>query len=60
MVLLETGSRIHAIKHEGVDLAQPEFDKLVKTAAGIMASKHVCASLGIKSEEEHFRFGFAV
>jgi hypothetical protein len=57
--LLERGFRIQAIKHEGVDLPRPEFDKLIKTAAGMLASKHVCASLGIKPEEERFRFGFA-
>lgn len=57
--LLERSLRIRAIKHEGLDLPKPEFDKLIKTAAGMLASKHVCASLGIKPEEEHFRFGFA-
>jgi hypothetical protein len=57
--LLERGLRIHAIKHEGVDLPRPESDKLIKTAAGILAGKRVCASLGIKPEEQHFRFGFA-
>jgi hypothetical protein len=31
---------------------------MVKTAAGMLASKHICASLGIKAEEEKFRFGF--
>jgi len=24
----------------------------------MLASKHICASLGIKAEEEKFRFGF--
>lgn len=56
--LLERGFAIHAIKHEGVDLPKPEFERIVKTAAGMLASKHVCASLGIKPEEERFRFGF--
>jgi hypothetical protein len=57
--LLERGFRIHAIKHEGVDLPKPEFDKMIKTAAGVLASRHICASLSIKPEEEHYRFGFA-
>ena len=56
--LLERGFAIRAIKHEGLDLPKPEFDRVVKTAAGMLASKHLCASLGIKSEEERFRFGF--
>jgi hypothetical protein len=56
--LLERGFAIRAIKHEGVDLPKPEFDRFVKTAAGMLASKHICASLGIKADEEKFRFGF--
>jgi hypothetical protein len=57
--LLEGGYKINAIKHEGVDLPRPEFDKIVKTAAGMLASKSICAALGIKPEEERYRFGFA-
>ena len=56
--LLERGYAIRAIKHEGLDLPKPEFDRVVKTAAGMLASKHICASLGIKAEEEKYRFGF--
>jgi hypothetical protein len=56
--LLERGIALRAIKHEGVDLPKPEFDHVVKTAAGMLASKHICTSLGIKAEEEKFRFGF--
>ncbi|MBI5802864.1 MAG: hypothetical protein HZA92_19350 [Verrucomicrobia bacterium] len=56
--LLERGSGIHAIKHEGLELPRPDFDRIVKTAAAMLAAKHVCASLGIKPEEEKFRFGF--
>jgi hypothetical protein len=37
---------------------RPEFDRVVKTAAGMLASKRICASLGIKADEEKFRFGF--
>ncbi len=57
--LLERGLAIRGIKHEGLELAPHEFDRIVKTAAGLMASKRICAALGIKPEEERFRFGFA-
>jgi len=56
--LLERGFAIRAIKHEGMELPKNEFDRVVMTAAGMLASKHICASLGIKAEEEKFRFGF--
>ena len=56
--LLERGFAIRAIKHEGLDLPKKDFDRIVKTAAGMLASKRICASLGIKPEEEKFRFGF--
>jgi hypothetical protein len=56
--LLERGFAIRAIKHEGVELPKHDFDRIIKTAAGMLASKHVCASLGIKADEEKFRFGF--
>ena len=57
-MLSSPASDIRAIKHEGEDLSKHEFDRIVKTAAGMLASKHICASLGIKVEEEKFRFGF--
>jgi hypothetical protein len=56
--LLERGFSIRAIKHDGLDLPKPEFDRLLRNAAGMLASKHLCASLGIKAEEEKYRFGF--
>jgi hypothetical protein len=56
--LLDRGFLLKAIKHEGVDLPSNEFDRVVKTAAGMLASKRLCASLGIKPDEERFRFGF--
>jgi hypothetical protein len=56
--LLERGFAIRAIKHEGMDLPKPEFDRVAQTAAGMLASKHVCTSVGIKPEEAKFRFGF--
>lgn len=57
--LLERGYPLKAIRHDGADLPQHDFDKMVKTAAGMLAARHVCASLSIKPEEERFRFGFA-
>ena len=57
--LLERGFPIRTIRHEGIELPKHEFDRMVKNAAAMMASKHVCACLGIKPEEERFRFGFA-
>ncbi|MFM1767872.1 MAG: hypothetical protein RJA22_401 [Verrucomicrobiota bacterium] len=56
--LLERGYRVSTIRHEGVDLPRPEFDRMVKTAASLLASRHICRSLGIKGEEERHRFGF--
>ena len=56
--LLEKGYHIRAIRHAGVDLPGRDFDKMVKTAAGMLASKVIRTSLGISTEEEHFRFGF--
>jgi hypothetical protein len=56
--LLEKGFPIQAIKHEGLDLPKHEFDRIIKTAAAMMTSRHICASLDIKPEEEKFRFGF--
>lgn len=57
--LLDRGLAIRAIKHEGVALSPAEFDRIVKTAAGMLASKRICASLGLKAEEEKYRFGFS-
>ena len=57
--LLERNFAVKSIKHEGVDLPPPEFDRMVRNAASLMASKKICASLGIKPEEEQFRFGFS-
>jgi hypothetical protein len=56
--LLERGYRIQAIRHDGLDMTRPEFDKMIKTAAAVLAARSICASLGISTEEEHHRFGF--
>jgi hypothetical protein len=58
--LMERGYRITAIRHEGVEIAGPDFDKMIKNAAGMLAAKSICSALGITKEEVHFRFGFAV
>ena len=57
--LLDRGCGIRGIKHDGLSLPPAEFDRIVKTAAGMLASRRICASLGIKPEEERYRFGFA-
>ena len=57
--LLERGYRIKTILHKGVEVGRPDFDKMIKTAAGMLAAKAICSSLGIAPEEEHYRFGFA-
>ena len=56
--LLERGFHIDCIKHEGATMPARDSDKMIKTAAGMLAAKHVCSSLGISPEEERFRFGF--
>ncbi len=56
--LLERGFHISAIRHDGLDLPKADFDRMIKTAGGMLTSKHICAALGISTEEEHHRFGF--
>jgi len=57
--LLERRCNILAIRHNGVGVPKSEFDKMVKTAAGMLAAQHICSSLGITTEEAHYRFGFS-
>jgi hypothetical protein len=57
--LLEKEFAVKAIKHDGVDLPRPDFDRMVRSAASLMASRKICSSLGIKPEEEQYRFGFS-
>lgn len=56
--LLERGFKITSILHEGVALPRVDSDRMIKTAAGILATKHICRSLGIDTAEAHHRFGF--
>ena len=55
--LLERGFQIGGIYHEGVELPKNESDKMIKTAAGILATRHLCAALGIDTVEANQRFG---
>ena len=56
--LLDRGYALKSIKHEGVNLPNPDFDRMIREAANLLASRKICSSLGIKPEEERFRFGF--
>jgi len=58
-LLLEKRVRIVAVKHEGLPLEGKQLDRMLKTAAGMLAAEHLCASLGLTAEEERYRFGFA-
>lgn len=55
--LLERGFRIREIIHEGIPLPKHEFDRMIKTAAGMLATRRICTALGIDSAEAHHRFG---
>lgn len=55
--LLERGFKISAILHDGVALPKVDFDRMIKTAAGILVTNHICRSLGIDSVEANHRFG---
>jgi hypothetical protein len=57
-MLLDRGAKIQKIKHAGEELPKRDFDRMIKTAAGMLASSCICNSLNIKPEEEHYRFGF--
>lgn len=55
--LLERKVHIREILHEGVALLPKEFDAMLHSALLQLASRHICASLRITSEEAHVRFG---
>jgi hypothetical protein len=57
--LLEKKFRVVGIHHEGVPLTQHEFDKMIKTAAGMLAATRIRSCLNITAEEEKYRFGFS-
>ncbi len=54
---LERGFKIKDIVHDGATLPKVDFNKLIKTAAGILATNHICKSLGVDRIEAHHRFG---
>ena len=54
-----TSARIGSLRtRRARSLPKHDFDRMVKTAAGMLASKRICTSLNIKADEEKFRFGF--
>ena len=55
--LLERGHRVEAVSREGIPLPQHESDKILKTAATLLAAKHLLVSLGIDEAEARHRFG---
>ena len=59
VALLERAITINSIKHEGIPLSQRESDALIRNAATTLAAKHVAKSLGLDSEQVHYRFGLA-
>ena len=54
--LLEKGHRLENIFREGIPLPQHEADKILKTAATLLAAKHLRLSLGIDEAETRHRF----
>jgi 7-keto-8-aminopelargonate synthetase-like enzyme len=48
--LLERQFRVVAIRHEGVALERPEFDRLIRNAASMLASRHICAERSCRDE----------
>ena len=59
MQLLHARSRILSIKHEGVEIPQPQFDKMLKVAAERLASEMLRHALDIDTAEVRHRFGYA-
>ena len=55
--LIERVFQIDSVSHEGAPLPRNESDRMIKTAAGMLATRHICASLGIDTVEAHHRFG---
>jgi len=55
--LLERGFTINTLSHEGIELPRRQSDEMIKTSMGLLATRHLCTSLGIDSAEAHHRFG---
>lgn len=60
MQLLTCGAKIRTIKHEGVEMPRPQFDRMLKVASERLAAQRLHDSLEIDSAEIKHRFGFAV
>lgn len=58
--LIATKSRIHEIKHEGVDLEPNAFDRMVRLAGERLVGRLIGAALKIDYAEVRHRFGLAV
>lgn len=58
--LISTKSRIHEIKHDGVDLEPNKFDRMVRLAGERLVGRLIGASLNIDYAEVRHRFGLAV
>lgn len=59
MQLLLARSRILSIKHEGVDLPQAQFDRMLKVASERLVSEVLRHALDIDAAEVRHRFHFA-
>lgn len=60
MSLLRIGARIHAIKHEGVELDESQTDRMLRIAAERLAAGLLARSLHLDAAAVKHRFGFAV
>ena len=58
MQLLVAGARITAVRCNGRTLAAPQFDRLLKAAAGRVAAGLLQASLSLDAAQVHVRFGY--
>lgn len=59
MQLLHARSRILSIKHEGVELPRPQFDRMLKVATERLSSEMLAHALDIDTAEVRHRFGLA-
>lgn len=59
MQLLLARSRILSIKHEGVELAQAQFDQMLKVASERLIAEVLRHALDIDAAEVRHRFHFA-
>ena len=55
--LLDRNLHIREIAHEGVALPDRQFDAMIRSAVLQLASRHVCSSLKISTDDAHVRFG---